>query len=139
MKIISGPPDSVHVDFSVNPSGFANALSAPVTEVAIFSFENGPPAEYLKGAQQTLETWARSPEAKECGLGEYSLGLTHEELKDKEGLAGKRSVLVIGWESIEKHMAFRSKDLFKEHINGLRGGAKAIDMKHTVFKVYDKK
>jgi heme-degrading monooxygenase HmoA len=66
-------------------------------------------------------------------------GVTYEsdvevEVEGEGGVQkGYAGVVVIGWESVEKHLAFRETDLFRENIGGLRNGARKIEMYHVQF------
>lgn len=117
-----------HVDFT--PEGSLNqAFSAPVTEIAVFGFEGGPPEDYLDSVDQLREIL---DEEKPDGYLGMSAGITYEEI-EKDGVKGKAAVAVLGWQSIEVHLAFRKKEAFSKNIHLLRSSAKSIDMKHVVF------
>ncbi len=42
-------------------------------------------------------------------------GLSHEEL-ESEGVKGTAAMLLIGWESVDAHMAFQRTQLFKDSV-----------------------
>ena len=52
-----------------------------------------------------------------------------EEVEKEEGAGkGKAVVLCIGWESREKHMAFRETETFAKNIHFLREGVKGTEI-----------
>lgn len=121
-------PGIVHVDFEPQ-DGFKAAMTAPVTEVATFYFDGGPPENAHDGVKKALENCQNETGFKIRGHG---YGFTHETL-EKDGLKGKAAVLVIGWESIDDHMELRKTESFKNNIGMLRNGAGKIEMHHTKF------
>jgi len=99
-SIIDGKPLMFcHVDFK--PEGSLNkTFSAPVTEIATFYFEGGPPEDYLQGVEKLGKILdSEKPE----GYLNYSAGITYEEI-EREGVKGKAAVATIGWQSVEHHM-----------------------------------
>jgi hypothetical protein len=59
----------------------------------------------------------------------HAYGPVIEEIEKEEGAGkGKAVVLCIGWESRERHMAFRETESFKENIHFLREGMKGSEM-----------
>lgn len=106
----------MHVDFEP-PQGFADAIAAPVTEVAIFLHEGGPPIE----AQQNVEKAAKAFIAAGAELHGVAYGSTRETVS-KMGIVGKSAVLLGGWESIEKHMEVRTSQVFKENVHLIANG-----------------
>jgi hypothetical protein len=50
-----------------------------------------------------------------------------------EGETGKAVVGFLGWESKEKHLAFRETELFKENIGLLRGNNRGAEVFHVKF------
>lgn len=104
----------LHVDFEPSDTFTKATISAPVTEVATFYFD------------PSSATTATTPEAnvlkfrdivnaagKEIdGFWGAAAGVSYEsDVKSlstgTEGVSGTAVVLVLGWESVEKHMAFR--------------------------------
>jgi hypothetical protein len=55
-----------------------------------------------------------------------------------EDQPGKTYVAVVGWESIQAHMAYRETQAFKDTIPELRGQMRGIAMHHTKFTKFDK-
>lgn len=103
----------LHVDFEPSDTFTKATASAPVTEVATFYFD-----------PSATTTTATTPEAnvlkfrdvvnaagKEIdGFWGAAAGVSYEsDVKSlsTEGVSGTAVVLVLGWESVEKHMAFR--------------------------------
>jgi heme-degrading monooxygenase HmoA len=123
-SIIGGKPQIFHVDFKPS-ANLAKAFSAPVTEIATFYHSGDPTDSYLDEAVSAAE----GMDKVEGFLG-AAMGISYEEL-EKDGHKGKASVLVVGWQSKEAHMAFRETDGFKPVVTKLRGAAKVISMCHV--------
>ena len=123
---VTAPPDIVRVDFKPE-EGLAAALSAPVTEVAKFHFDGGPPDHADEGVRKCLD--ALQEEGHNL-LG-WAYGTTYETL-EKDGVSGKGAVLVIGWDSVDAHMEARKGSAFKGNVDHLRNGAKGIAMHRTL-------
>lgn len=129
LTIANGKPTMVHAD--LKPEGdLSRALSAPVTEVATFYFGGQAPPDYLEGVLKFRDILNK--EQSDGFLG-AAAGVTHEDDVEREGVKGKAAVLLIGWESVDKHMAFRESSTFKENIGLLRNGASKIEMHHVQF------
>lgn len=86
-----------HVDFRPE-GGVSRATSAPVTEVATFYFDSGPPDDAFESCQKFIENCEK--ETGQAVLG-WAYGITHEEI-EREGVKGKGAVLLIGWYDIAK-------------------------------------
>lgn len=126
--IIDGAFGLVHVDFA--PEGGAKrAMSAPITEVATFYFDGEPPSDAYESCKKFIEVSEKEATQKVYG---WAYGTTHEEV-EREGVKGKGTVLLIGWESQQDHMDFRETDVFKQNIQLLRQTAKSIEVHHTMF------
>ncbi|KAH9829767.1 hypothetical protein Tdes44962_MAKER02245 [Teratosphaeria destructans] len=117
-----------HVDFDA-PAALAKVFSAPVTEVATFYFEGAPPADYVQQAKKLATVLE---ENKVDGYLGATLGTSYEEI-EREGVKGKVGVLVVGWQSVEAHLAFRETHMFKDNIHLVRSDAKKIEMHHVQF------
>ncbi len=118
-----------HVDFEP-ASKRRTVLSAPVTEMATFFFDDEPPADYLEGAatfaQQCLET-------KVDGFVDLVAGITYQDLV-REDIKGKAALVLIGWTSIDAHMKFRETQVHKDHIHLLRRDAKKTEVHHVAYR-----
>ncbi|SMY28711.1 unnamed protein product [Zymoseptoria tritici ST99CH_1A5] len=128
LALIDGAPSMIHTDLEPAAS-VAPALAAPVTEIATFYFGGEAPEDYISGVHKFRDILEKE---KSDGYLGAAIGLTVEEV-EREGHKGKGAVLVIGWESVEKHMAFRETGTFKENIGLLRNGAKTLEMHHVPF------
>ncbi|KAK5126296.1 hypothetical protein LTR85_010532 [Meristemomyces frigidus] len=120
-----------HADFKPNGS-LSKTFSAPVTEMAVFYFEGGPPDDYLEGVDKLSKLL---DEQKPEGFLSSSAGITYEEV-EKDGIKGKAAVVTIGWQSVDQHMAFRNTQLFKDNIHLLRSSSKKVEMNHIAFMQY---
>ena len=130
-KVVGGDISVTHQD--LRPAGgLKAAMSAPVTEVATFYFDGGPPDDAFESCEKFIK--ACEGEAKVLG---WAYGVTQEEI-EREGVKGFGAVLAIGWESVDAHMEFRTKGVFKENIGLLRQTAKKIEMHHVRFMNYVK-
>lgn len=110
LSVVSGPAGMLHVDFEPSDTFTKATASAPVTEVATFYFDPSsatttPEANVLKFRDVV------NAAGKEIdGFWGAAAGVSHEtDVKSlsTEGVSGTAVVLVLGWESVEKHMAFR--------------------------------
>lgn len=109
LSVVSGPAGMLHVDFEPSNTFTKATISAPVTEVATFYFDPSssatPEANVLKFRDVV------NAAGKEIdGFWGAAAGVSHEsDVKSlsTEGVSGTAVVLVLGWESVEKHMAFR--------------------------------
>ncbi|TKA76345.1 hypothetical protein B0A55_03729 [Friedmanniomyces simplex] len=123
-KIRAGPCTPYHVDFRPF-TAFVRATEAPVTEVATFYFDGPAPFAVLDRFTRFREVLSKQQVSGVLGA---AAGLTHEEL-DSEGARGTAAVLVIGWESVDAHLAFQKTQLFKDSVHLLPvAEAKTIDM-----------
>ena len=110
----------------------AKSTSAPVTEIATFYFGGDAPEGYVDGVLKFRDIL--NAEKSDGFLG-AAAGVTYEDnvKSPKDGHEGKAAVLVIGWDSVEKHMAFRETSTFKENLHLLRNGVKEAEMHHVQF------
>lgn len=99
----------LHVDFEPSNTFTKATASAPVTEVATFYFDPSssatPEANVLK-----FRDIVNAAGKEIDGFWGAAAGVSHEsDVKSlsTEGVSGTAVVLVLGWESVEKHMAFR--------------------------------
>lgn len=86
------------------------------------------PVDYSLADQQSfhqarLETTTSIMSEKASGfkglVGGWVIEKRHPNLCEGEGLA-ESYVLAIGWESVEKHIRFKSDEAFKEVVDGLK-------------------
>ena len=127
-SIMSEDPHLFHVDFQPD-GGLQAAMSGPVTEIATFYFDGGPPDDARESCAKFIDICEKEGNVMVSG---WSYGITHEEI-EREGVKGKGAVLTIGWESVQAHMDFRETKTFKDNIHLLRMTAKKIEMHHTQF------
>lgn len=60
-------------------------------------------------------------------------GITHEEV-EYEGVRGRAAVLVLGWESLEKHTVdFVGSAVYRDTIPAVRSESRAVEMRHVRF------
>ncbi|KAK5686045.1 hypothetical protein LTS10_002159 [Elasticomyces elasticus] len=90
-------------------------------------FDGEAPSSYL----DDVASVDKALQGTEGYLG-YAAGFTHEEI-EKEGTKGTGAVVLIGWQSIEAHHAFRETKAFKENIGTLASTAKNRTVWHVQF------
>lgn len=133
MSLVDNKDEMSMIHADLKPDGaVARTLSAPVTEVATLYFDGGPPSNYMEGGMEFIQAVEDSNSDGYMGA---AIGLTYEEI-EREGVKGKGVVLCIGWESVDKHKAFRETPTFKEHIQKFRQGAAKVEMHHVAFLNY---
>lgn len=106
----------LHVDFEPSDTFTKATTSAPVTEVATFYFDPSSSATTTPEANVLKFRDVVNAAGKEIdGFWGAAAGVSYEsDVKSlsTEGVSGTAVVLVLGWESVEKHMAFRYDFLF---------------------------
>lgn len=111
LSVVSGPAGMLHVDFEPSNTFTKATTSAPVTEVATFYFDPSSSATTSPEANVLKFRDVVNAAGKEIdGFWGAAAGVSHEtDVKSlsTEGVSGTAVVLVLGWESVEKHMAFR--------------------------------
>jgi hypothetical protein len=119
-KIMIKAPSLFH--FAPTPFPPSILGTAPVIEIATF-FQTED--FFLSNVEKFMT--ATSPHME--GYLGHAYGPVIEEIEKEEG-AGKRKavVLCIGWESRERHMAFRETETFAKNIHFLREGMKGVEM-----------
>ncbi|EME77976.1 uncharacterized protein MYCFIDRAFT_70693 [Pseudocercospora fijiensis CIRAD86] len=129
LTMTAGAPRMIHADMQPE-SEFSRAVAAPVTEVATFYFDGEAPADYLEGVEKFRQVIEKDGADGYLGA---CVGSTYEDDNEREGVKGQAAVVLIGWESVDKHMAFRETSSFKDNIKWLRNGAQKIEMHHVQF------
>ena len=130
-SIYTGVPDVVHVDFRPE-GGLSAALSAPVTQVATFYYDEAPLETAFEGAKTLIE--ALKEEGQKI-LG-WAYGTTHEVI-ERDGVRGKGNVFVVGWETVEAHSDSHNTQALKDNIHKLTTPeVKAIEMHHVQATAY---
>lgn len=113
LSVVSGPAGMLHVDFEPSDTFTKATISAPVTEVATFYFDPSSSSATATTPEANVLKFRDVVNAagKEIdGFWGAAAGVSHEsDVKSlsTEGVSGTAVVLVLGWESVEKHMAFR--------------------------------
>ncbi|KAK3111519.1 hypothetical protein LTR53_013152 [Teratosphaeriaceae sp. CCFEE 6253] len=118
----------MHVAFQP-AAALAKILAAPITEIATAYFAGEAPTDYI----ETVVELDKALRDTEGYLG-YAVGISHETV-EKEGVRGKAAVLVVGWQSVEAHMALRHQPSFMETVKTLRSSSKVNGMVHVRFRV----
>ncbi|KAK1082524.1 hypothetical protein LTR33_003861 [Friedmanniomyces endolithicus] len=132
IKLRARPLTTYHVDFRPF-TAFIRATEAPVTEVATFFFEGAAPTAVLDRVTRFREVLNKQHVSGVLGA---AAGLSLEEL-ESEGVKGTAAMLLIGWESVDAHMAFQKTQLFKDSVGLLpMAEAKRVEMHHTSFAAF---
>lgn len=115
LSVVSGPAGMLHVDFEPSNTFTKATISAPVTEVATFYFDPSSSATTPEANVLKFRDIVNAAGKEIDGFWGAAAGVSHEtDVKSlsTEGVSGTAVVLVLGWESVEKHMAFRYVFLF---------------------------
>ncbi|KAK5118736.1 hypothetical protein LTR85_007942 [Meristemomyces frigidus] len=126
------PPGNLFINrVSFSPfDDFTKAITAPVTEVATLYYNGTPPPDSMDGLVEMRRVFSKH---QIPGWRALAGGITHEAV-EYEGAKGKAVVLVIGWESVEQHMAWRATQLYAETLHLWPRGAEKLEMHHTAFR-----
>ena len=131
----------VHL-FHITPTPFPPSIltRAPVIEFATFY---SPDASFLGNMRKfTGNLEAKRKEGLIDGFFGSSYGesvedgvVKHSEQEDESAKekSGKVVTALIGWESKDKHLAFRETEIFKESIGLLRGNNRGAELFHVKF------
>ncbi|KAK8196901.1 hypothetical protein IWZ00DRAFT_181585 [Phyllosticta capitalensis] len=116
----------------------ASSTAAPVTELVSFYFA---PDFVNADFDAPVAAFADAAAAHAKGLHAYTAGWAVEEDVEHASLAeaggkGKLWLLVVGWDSIDAHMAYRQTQAFRDTIGGLRAKSSGVEMHHVVFKEF---
>lgn len=129
--IHAGVEGVVHVDFRPE-GGVSVALSAPVTEVATFYYNDAPPETAFEGAKTLIEALKKDG----VNILGWAFGTTHEVI-ERDGVRGKGNVLVVGWETVEAHLDSHNTQALKDHIHKLTTPeVKTFEMHHVQATAY---
>lgn len=135
--IVDGTPDIHHVRFSLGD--VSSACSAPVTEMLTIylpSSKSAPSPDEFESSvwNPFITTLSRHAE----GFVGHAGGHVVEEVECRGETGLRAYVAAIGWESVEKHMAYRETEAFKESIVGVRAKASGLSVHHTSFRRWDR-
>lgn len=118
-----------HANFSPHPPSAALGPTSPVTEVLTCYFEGK--ADGFEGRFDGLIRGISDSEAAE-GFKGAAGGWMVDEVEYK-GEKRKAFVGLVGWESVEAHMAFRETQAFRDNIPLLRQESLGMELHHTKF------
>lgn len=136
-SIVDGDMSLFHVDLSLHPS--ASKLTpdgAPVTEVIGHYFSASSSESERSSFESDLNEFATVAEENAEGYKGFLGGWAVEEL-DHPKVEGKARLWqsLIGWDSVDAHMAFRETDAFKESVHLMRPETlKASTLYHVSFQ-----
>ncbi|KAM3067681.1 hypothetical protein ACMFMG_000005 [Clarireedia jacksonii] len=107
-------------------------LSPAVMEIATFY---GTDEVFMHGLQEFKEAVGKLKELPKGYLGWMDWGSSLEMVRHREEEEqGRAVVLMLGWRSMEDHMAFTGTDDFKSVIEHLKKGTTGVEMCHVPFK-----
>ena len=127
MTIVDGPFTMRHATFTPHPATPALGTSSPVTEVVTCYFE-----KENEGFQSKIDQLVKAISENAEGFKGAAGGWVFEDV-EYEGKKGKAYVWLLGWESVEAHMAFRETQAFRDNIHLLREDPLGSEMHHTKF------
>ena len=136
MTIIDGKISLNHANFTPHPPSAAVGR-APVTERLTLFFSADISEDDMKKFDENIQKFLGIlKENAGDGFKAASSGWIVEEM-EHEGIEGKARAItgVIGWESVEAHMAFREHPAFKENVGLVRGDkVKGSKVHHVKFQ-----
>lgn len=137
LSILDGPMDVSHANLTVHPpSSSLNPDAASVVEVVGHYFSAGLSDSDKSSFESNLDQFANVLEDEATGYKGFLGGWVVEEL-DHPKVEGKAKLWqsLIGWESVDAHMAFRETEAFKSNVHLMRpDGNKASTMHHVRFE-----
>ncbi|KAL9637211.1 MAG: hypothetical protein Q9164_002338 [Protoblastenia rupestris] len=133
MTIVDGEIEMRHANFEPHPpSAAVSGTTSPVTEVLTMYLEKKD-----EGFSKKVGQLGEVVLSKADGCRAVSSGWVIEEVEHEclgKGKKGNACVMVIGWESKEKHMEFKETQDFKDNIQLIRSDeVKGTEMHHTSF------
>ncbi|USW53623.1 hypothetical protein Slin15195_G069420 [Septoria linicola] len=128
-SIFTGAGYMYHVDLEPHDE-VQRAMDAPVMEIALFNFDHEPPG----GCLEIFQAF-RKAAGKESGATPIAsaVGITHEEVEFGD-IKGNAVVLVVGWESIEAHQAFRDSGTYKKYMPQLMKEVEKVQIHHVALR-----
>ncbi|KIW00372.1 uncharacterized protein PV09_08083 [Verruconis gallopava] len=136
--VVSEEPGSLVINHADLTTPISDVTSAPVVEVLLFyaAPDAGRDDELVAAVRELVDAGLKNGAA----VTNVAAGWVVEPLEWPEKFEGKAKAyrVVIGWESVEKHMEYRETDSFKQTIPAVRACVLATDMHHTVFNKYEK-
>ncbi|KAK0642426.1 hypothetical protein DIS24_g9038 [Lasiodiplodia hormozganensis] len=142
--LLASPPQLTHQSFPTTTTTTSSSSSpleavttaAPVTELVSFYVPAtyntadfvGPWDEFARVAAENAQGIVGS-----AGAWAEEDDVEHASLKDVGG-KGRVFLALIGWESVDAHMAYRETQAFKDSIVKLRALVSGIEMHHVEFK-----
>lgn len=131
---MDGPPTVYHVHFAPHsPASLLSVTLSGVLEHLIFYFEPGlgeaERAKWEKVYTNFLHVIASYAE----GFKGVAAGWIEEELQ-YEGNAATAFLAMLGWQSVEAHLAYRETKEFEESIGAIVEGCKERVVHHVKFQ-----
>lgn len=123
-SIQSGKPEIFHVDFHTQED-YNAALAAPVTEIVAFYFDGQVPTDYGPALDKAKASFSQAE-----GFRAFAWGVSRETDVENDGVKGQVSVCVVGWTSVEAHMAIRGTPIHTTNLPILRSTAKNNKLNH---------
>lgn len=137
MSIVDGELDVCHANFTVHPpSASPNSEPAPVTEVVGHYFSTDISDSKKSSFESNVDKFGKVLVENAKGVKGFLGGWVVEELEHPK-VEGKVRLWqsLIGWDSVEAHLAFRETDAFKDNVHLMRlEFTKAASMHHVKFQ-----
>lgn len=117
-----------HANLTPHPPTAALGTASPVTEVLTCYFGEKGDEGFESKYKQVIKITSENAEGFKGAVG----GWVVEDV-EYEGKKGKAFVGLVGWESVEAHMAYRETQAFKDNIHLLTEDSLGLDVHHTKF------
>ena len=127
MTIIDGSIEMLHANLTPHPPTAALGTASPVTEICHCHFEKEDDGFDSK-VREMFKVISENAEGFKAASGGWAL----EDVEYK-GKKGKVYVGLLGWESVEAHVAFRETQAFKDNIHLLTDDILGLELHHTKF------
>ncbi|KAL9043479.1 MAG: hypothetical protein Q9214_003337 [Letrouitia sp. 1 TL-2023] len=133
-SILDSPVNIIHTNFSPHPP--SPAVSSTVTEVVALYFPSTISDSEKSSFEESIQKFKKICEDHAKDYNGFASGWVVEELEHEE-IEGKAKVYhcLLGWESVEAHLAFRETQEFQDNIYLMRpSNRKAAKAHHVSFK-----
>ena len=137
MSILNGSARIVHAHFSPHPPSPAiSNTTAPVTEIVAHYFDHAISDLDKTSFEEGVRKFVGVLEDHAEGFKGFAGGWIAEKVEHKD-VEGGATVYqsMLGWQSVEAHMAFRETKKFQDNAYMMRPSyKKAVTMHHVAFK-----
>ena len=132
---MDGPPSIHHAHIEpLPPATAASRFSAPVTEFVTFYLPSETSEADKNEFHEGMTEFGKVFQEHADGFRGTSTGWAVEELEHPSVGTGLGYVVVVGWDSVDAHMAFRETNEFKDAMGKLGSKIKGAVMHHVKFQ-----